>query len=180
MRLGTESVGRLGLGILAVTGVIGIVLAVHGWSARSTGLPKTTLGTSGSTPTTSVPPTSPASSPSRPPGPTTPAGSPPATHRPLLSAQPYASAAYLIWPGTPSATAKAALTGLHVTVRQQGSVLIVSAGVNGQPAPAPQRFAGGARVYIVEQSFGDDSNNSDYNLGDDALVVTDANGGIIK
>jgi hypothetical protein len=42
------------------------------------------------------------------------------------------------------------------------------------------RYVGGARVYVVEQSLGDDSGNSDYNLGDDALVVTDAKGGIIR
>ena len=98
----------------------------------------------------------------------------------MLSAQPYASAAYLIWPGSPNAAAKAALTGLNVTVRRQGSVILVAAGVNGQPTPAPRRFAGGTRVYVVEQSFGDDSGNSDYNLGDDALIVTDSKGGIIQ
>lgn len=177
VRLGTESVGRLGLGILAVTGVVGVVLAVHGWSTRSTGLPKTTLGTSASAPPATSPPTT---SPSHQAGPTAPAPSPSAGHRPLLSAQPYASAAYLVWPGTPSAAAQAALTGLHVSVSRQGSDLVVTAGVVGQPAPPPRRFAGGVRVYVVEQSFGDDSNNSDYNLGDDALVVTDANGGIVK
>ena len=72
------------------------------------------------------------------------------------------------------------MTGLHISVSRQGSVLVVIAGVIGQPAPAPRRFPGGARVYVVEQSTGDDSNDTDYNLGDDALVVTDANGGIIK
>jgi hypothetical protein len=35
-------------------------------------------------------------------------------------------------------------------------------------------------VYVVEASLGDDSGNTDYNLGDDALVVTDAKGGIIQ
>jgi len=54
------------------------------------------------------------------------------------------------------------------------------AGVIGQAAPTPRRYAGGARVYVVESSLGDDSGNTDYNLGDDALVVTDAKGGIIQ
>jgi hypothetical protein len=36
------------------------------------------------------------------------------------------------------------------------------------------------RVYVVEASLGDDSGNSDYSLGDDGLVVTDAQGRIIR
>ena len=173
MRLGTETVGRWGLAILAVAGVLGGVLAVHGWSTRSHGLPKVTLGNSRpakTTPTT-TPPTQ---------GPTAPSQGRSDGHRPLLSAQPYAKVAYQIWPGTPSSAAKAALTGLHVSVKQQGSALVVTAGVNGQPAASPRTYAGGVRVYVIESTLGDDSGNTDYNLGDDALVVTDAKGGIIQ
>jgi hypothetical protein len=39
---------------------------------------------------------------------------------------------------------------------------------------------GGARVYVVEASLGDDSGNADYNLGDDGLVVTNAQGRIVR
>jgi hypothetical protein len=35
-------------------------------------------------------------------------------------------------------------------------------------------------VYVVESSPGDDSGSSDYNLGDDGLVVTDAQGRIVQ
>ncbi|HWF79244.1 MAG TPA: hypothetical protein VN695_01595 [Streptosporangiaceae bacterium] len=173
MRLGTESVGRWGLVVLAVTGALGVILAVHGWSVRSTDLPRVTLGASRpvSAPRTTQPPAQ---------GPSSPAHSPSADHRPLLRAQPYANVAYEVWPGTPSAAAKAALTGLSVSVRRQGSALVIMAGVIGQAAPTPRRYAGGARVYVVESSLGDDSGNTDYNLGDDALVVTDAKGGIIQ
>jgi hypothetical protein len=66
------------------------------------------------------------------------------------------------------------MTGLIVTVRKQGNGLLVTAGVTGQPAAAPHLYAGGSRVYVVEASLGDDSGNTDYNLGDDGLVVTDA------
>jgi hypothetical protein len=174
MRLGTESVGRWGLAILAAAGVLGVVLAVHGWSVRSTGLPRVTLA--GGRSAAAAPSTRPPQQ-----GPTVPGHSPSADHhRPLLSAQPYANVAYQVWPGTPSAAAKAALTGLNVSVKQQGSALVVIAGVNGQAAPTPRRYAGGARVYVVESSLGDDSGNTDYNLGDDALIVTDARGGIIQ
>ena len=173
MRLGTESVGRWGLAILAVAGVLGVVLAVHGWSVRSTGLPRVTLG-GGRSATTAPSTTAPRQ------GPTAPAHSPAADHRPLLSTQPYANVAYRVWPGSPSAAARSAMIGLSVSVKQQGSVLVVTAGVNGQAAPTPRRYPDGARVYVVEASLGDDSGNTDYNLGDDALVVTDANGGIIQ
>lgn len=176
MRLGAEPVGRWGLAVLAVTGVLGIVLALHGWSARDAGLPHTSLGTSGSSGAphaSSTPSATPTAA-----GPSAPSTAAP--HRPLLSKQPYASVAYQVWPGSPGAAAKAALTGLSISVKQQGSVLLVTANVNGQPTQPARSYAGGARVYVVEASLGDDSNNTDYNLGDDALVVTDANGGIVQ
>jgi hypothetical protein len=84
-----------------------------------------------------------------------------------------------VWPGAPGAAAQAALIGLSVKVRRQGSGIMVTAGANGQPSAAPRFYYGGARVYVVEGSLGDDSGNSDYSLGDDALVVTDAQGRIL-
>lgn len=175
MRLGTESVGRWGLVILAVTGVLGGVLAVHGWSGHTTGLPRVTLG--GSQSAAASPSTTPSQQ-----GPTpSPAANSSADHnRPLLSGEPYANSAYQVWPGSPSAAAKSAMVGLTVSVKQQGSALLVTAGANGQGAPTQRTYVGGVRVYVIEASFGDDSGNSDYNLGDDGLVVTDAKGGIIQ
>ncbi len=173
MRLGAESVGRSGFAVLAVTGVLGIILAVHGWSARGASLPRTSLGATGSSRAAGAGSTPHSAGPTVA-GPTAP------SRRPLLSKQPYANISFLVWPGSPSATAKAALTGLTVSVKRQGSVLVVTAGVSGQPAQPPHRYVGGARVYVVEAALGDDSGNADYNLGDDALVVTDANGGIIQ
>jgi len=64
-------------------------------------------------------------------------------------------------------------------VHRRGSGISVSAGVNGQPAGAARFYPLGARVYVVEATVGDDSGNSDYNLGDDGLVVTDAHGRIV-
>ena len=57
---------------------------------------------------------------------------------------------------------------------------MVTAGVVGQSANAPRFYAHGAVVYVVEASLGDDSGNSDYSLGDDGLVVTDARGRILQ
>jgi hypothetical protein len=97
---------------------------------------------------------------------------------PLLSSQSYAQYSFRVWPGTPGTAAQAALTGLSVKVRRQGSGISVTAGVIGQPANAPTFYPHGALVYVVEASLGDDSGNSDYSLGDDGLVVTDALGRI--
>jgi hypothetical protein len=173
--------------LLAVTAVTGVVLALHGWSGRHSGLAPGALATGGGAPSASA-------SPARPAGPTSSAGppssaapapspsrtSPGARPGPLLSSQPFAAYSYLVWPGTPSATARAALTGLSVSVRRNGAGISVTAGVNGQPATAPRFYPRGARVYVVEGSMGDDSGNSDYNLGDDGLVVTDVQQRILQ
>ena len=65
-------------------------------------------------------------------------------------------------------------------MHRTGSGLSVVAGVVGQPHPAAHFYPGGARVYVIEASMGDDSGNSDYNLGDDGLAVTDSKGRIIQ
>jgi hypothetical protein len=33
---------------------------------------------------------------------------------------------------------------------------------------------------VIEASLGDDSGTSDYNLGDDGIVITDARGRIVR
>ncbi len=185
MRLGGEPVGRWGIALLGITGIAGIILAAHGWSARTSGVTPSLAGASASAPATraaSAPPSSPARAGPSAATPTTtsPAASPQASPGPLLSSEPYASAAFLIWPGRPSAAARQALTGLSVSVRRQGSGISVTAGVNGQPAGAPHVYSQGARVYVVEASLGDDSGNADYSLGDDGLVVTDRQGRIAQ
>lgn len=86
--------------------------------------------------------------------------------------------AYLVWPGTQSAAAQQAMSGLTISVSRQAGGLSVRAGVTGQPLPSAQFYPNGARVYVIESSLGDDSTNIDYNLGDDGLVVTDAQGRI--
>ncbi len=72
------------------------------------------------------------------------------------------------------------MTGLSISVHRSGPGISVAAWVNGQSSPAPRVYASGARVYVVEASLGDDANNSDYNLGDDGLVVTDSSGRIVQ
>jgi hypothetical protein len=182
MKFTGKPAGPLGLALLAVTGLTGVLLAVHGWSGRHAGLAPGALGGASSSSAARATPSAPArsagpSAPTATPGPS--GAAPAASPGPLLSSQSYASYSFPVWPGTPGAAAQTALTGLSVKVRRQGSGILVTAGVNGQPGAAPRFYSGGAHVYVVEASLGDDSGNSDYNLGDDALVVTDARGRIV-
>jgi hypothetical protein len=186
MRPLTSPAGPAGLTVLAAAAVAGIILAVHGWSTRHSGLTPGAIGAGTSSaaaagPSAPARATSPAAHGARRVTSPAPSGSPTASSPgPKLSTQSYAHYSFRVWPGTPSAAAKAALTGLSVRVRRVGSGISVTAGTSGQPAAAPRFYANGTRVYIVEASMGDDSNNSDYSLGDDGLVVTDAQGRILR
>jgi len=72
------------------------------------------------------------------------------------------------------------MTGLAVSVHRSGRGISVTAGARGQPPSSPSFYPGGAKVYVIEASLGDDANDSDYSLGDDGLVVTDASGRIVR
>ena len=156
--------------MLLAAAVTGGLLAVHGWSTRQSGLPPGALGGAGASSATSAPSPSPSAGGQA--GSTTGPG-------PLLSSQGFASYSYQVWPGTPSAAAKSAMTGLSISVHRTASGISVSAGVSGQPGAA-HAYPGGARVYVVEASMGDEAGSSDYNLGDDGVVVTDAQGRILQ
>lgn len=170
MTIKVGPVGIRGLALLVATGIAGLVLALHGWSARHTGLASAAGGLSGRNAT---------SPPHRPAGQQPSAGPTPGRSGPLLSSEPYASYAYQVWPGTPGTAARQAMAGLTISVSRQKLGINVKAGANGQPQTA-HTYPGGARVYVVETALGDDSGNSDYNLGDDGLIVTDARGRIVQ
>lgn len=194
MRIGDEPVGPKGLVLLGVTAAAGVALAAHGWSGRAAGLAPGSLAASSGparamapaparhrSGTLSPSPSGATASASASPGAAaSPRASSSATPGPLLSSQSFASYAFQVWPGSPSAAASSALTGLSISVHRTGSGLSVVAGVAGQPSPAAHFYPGGARVYVIEASMGDDSGNSDYNLGDDGLAVTDSKGRIIQ
>jgi hypothetical protein len=57
---------------------------------------------------------------------------------------------------------------------------MVTAGVAGQPAQPARFYPTGTAVYVIEAAMGDDSGTSDYNLGDDGLVITDSRGRILQ
>ena len=167
MRAVGGSVGPRGATLLLAAAVTGGVLAVHGWSTRQSGPAPGALSHAGAGSAASTSP---------------PSGGPAGHHSgagPLLASQSFASYSYPVWPGPPSAAAKTAMTGLSISVRRTGSGISVSAGVSGRPSTA-HAYPGGARVYVVEASMGDEAGNSDYNLGDDGVVVTDAHGRILQ
>jgi hypothetical protein len=85
----------------------------------------------------------------------------------LLSATPYASQAYQIWPGAPSAAALRAEAGLTVTVTRSAGGVNVSIKVKGKYAGS-QYYPSGARVYVISPGPGNQS-----------LIVTDAEGRIV-
>jgi hypothetical protein len=192
VRVGGEPVGRWGLAVLAVAGVAGLVLAIHGWSGSGASATPPLAG--GPLGAASAAPSRTAPSPSAPSQATSPAGAPAPSAAnspgaagssspapgPLLSSEPFASVAYQIWPGPVSSIARQALTGLTISVHNRGAGLAVTAAARGQGAAATHLYRGGVRVYVVEASLGDDSGNSDYSLGDDGVVVTDAQGRIIQ
>ena len=178
MRTSAGPVGPRGAALLLAAAIVGGVLAVHGWTTRQPGPSLGALGgvsAPASAPTSAAPP---APDPS-PGAATTAPKSGGATTGPLLSSQSFASYAYQVWPGSPSATARSAMTGLSISVSRTASGVSVTAGVSGQPGAA-HAYAGGAKVYVVEASMGDEAGSSDYNLGDDGVVVTDAHGRIVQ
>ena len=99
---------------------------------------------------------------------------------PTLRSQSYAPYAFLVWPGPQSAAAKAAMTGLLDRGRPNGIGRLgqgrcdLAAAI---PCPFLRRGCSG---HVVEASMGDEAGNSDYNLGDDGVVVTDAHGRIVQ
>jgi hypothetical protein len=163
-------IGFRRLAVLVLSGVLGIVLAITGWSNRNVGLVANSVAGMGTTGT------------QKPPASKTPHAGPSAgsSTQPLLSSEPFASYSYQVWPGTPSAIARQAASGLTIKVSRQGSGISVQGGVTGQTLPAPHFYPAGAKVYVVESSLSDDAPNVDYNLGDDGLIVTDANGRILQ
>jgi hypothetical protein len=176
------AIGARGLALLVGASIVGLALAVHGWSHRGSGAPGSLVaGATSGAPSPSAATTSPPAGPTagQTYGPAAPSASPATSPGPLLTSQPYASYAFAIWPDTPSSAAKAALVGLSVTVHRQADGVAVTAAANRQPGTT-HFYPAGRRVFVVEAAMGDDSGSSDYNLGDDGIVVTDASGRIIS
>lgn len=181
LRIGTESIGRFGAVLLVSTGVVAAAVGLHGWAARHAVPIPNALGSHNGGAAFPGPHATPSS---RPAGQAHPSAKPGTAAKgargPLLRSMPYARYAYQIYPGRLSVAARQALAGLKITVHRDGADISMTTAVNGGPVSAPHYFAGSDHVYVVESALGDDSNATDYNLGDDGLVVTDAKGRIVK
>lgn len=102
-------IGSRGLTVLLLAAVVGVALAVIGWSQRYTGLVAHAVGGLNGSATASAAPSASPQSPTGAPGaaPST----APASSGPLLSSEPFASYAYLEWPGSAGAAARQAASG---------------------------------------------------------------------
>lgn len=187
MRFGTERVGVRGLAVLSAAGAVGVVLAVHGYGHRSlvagTELPVSAPAkvTTAQQPRTKS--TTPAGTSS-----TQPSGTTSTTTgsnqklEPLLSPTQYASYAYQLYPGQESNQARLATAGfdVKVTPSSAGTIAVSVSGAGTNQGAQTSSYPASDHVYFIEASFGDDSGNSEYNGGDDGLVVTDATGRIVQ
>lgn len=205
LRIASDVVGPRGLAVLVLTGALAGGLAVVGASAQgvsslstslattagssasSSGSPGSAKGSPGTTAPSHPSPSSSGGASSSSKGTSSSSGgtssaSPPTTTKPgpLLSSTPYAQYAFLLYPGTPSASTRQALAGFKIQVQHQGTSIVVSATVVNSSQPAVRsRYPATDKVYFVEANLGDESGNTDYNLGDDGLVVTDAQGRVV-
>ena len=145
-------VGPRGLTVLAVTALVGALLAYHGWASYHGAAAPGSLGRGVAAAAPARTGTAPPSkAPARPKrsataGPAATPSSAGGSPGPLLTAQSYAPYSFQVWPGPVSAAAKAALTGLSVTVHPQDGGLSVTAGVNGQPAGPPRVYRSELKV----------------------------------
>jgi hypothetical protein len=158
-----STLGPRGLIVLLIAGVTGLVFAIVGWTQRGTGV-VTPLASAAASPSATATASPSATAPA-----STAAG-------PQLSTQPYASFAYLVWPGPLSATGKVALSGWKLTVTRKTGGITVKALQGGQLMTAVSHFyPDGAKVYILDSDLGDDAGpGTDYDDTDDGLVVTNA------
>ena len=179
MRIFGERLGRAGAAILVLATVVAIVLGLRGY--RAPGLAGLGTVSTAGTATGPTGPTGPSAA-----GPTAaPTSSKAGTTSkakpgPLLSQSPYAPYAFEIYPGALSQNARLALAGFAFSARPEGGGFQLTLTVKGSSqAPIRHTYPNGDRVYFVEANLGDDAGASEYNFGDDGLVVTDAQGRIV-
>jgi len=183
VRIAGEAVGRRGAVAVSVAAVAAALLAVHGYGnpgslgVGASGALPTGHGSPSSSGSGGAPTASPSASASSAPSP-----SAAATPGPLLSSTQYAGYTYQLYPGTPSVTARQALAGFSFTASpSNGSVQFTLNSLAGGPPPVNKKaYPAGDHIYFVEANFGDDSGNSEYNFGDDGVVVTDASGHVVQ
>lgn len=138
--------GPRGLTVLSIAGIAGLLFGVVGWKQRG-------IYTVTAPPVAATSSPAAASSPSATAAATVPA-SDAADAGPLLSSMPYASFAYLVWPGPVSADGKLAMSRWKLTVTRQAGGITVQAAEDGQSMASVSHFyPGGAKVYILDSDL---------------------------
>jgi hypothetical protein len=168
--------------LLAATGLVGVGLAVHGYGhgavvVGGAGGVRALAPGAGSHARASAPTRSTSSSTASPGSSTAPSQK----LGPLLSSTQYAPYAFLIYPGPESSQARLATTGFAIQVAPHAGKINLSVSVPGSgQAAQTSSFPSGDRVYFIEATLGDDSGGVEYSLGDDGVVVTNAQGYIVQ
>jgi hypothetical protein len=163
-------VGPRGLTVLSIAGIVGLLFGVVGWKQRGID-------------TVTAPPVAATSSPAAASSPSATAAtaaavpaSAAAAAGPLLSSMPYASFAYLVWPGRVSADGKLAMSRWKLTVTRQAGGITVQAAEDGQSMASVSRFyPGGAKVYILDSDLGADAAGNT----NEGLEVTNTQGQVL-
>lgn len=185
---GRLDVRSIGIAILVVVGIIGVVLGARGWSVRNAGSVAGNLsavGGTGSSSTTSTSPTSTSTtrstSNSSGTSTTAPSTSPPKSKGPTLASAGYTPYAYEIYPAKENATTRLALAGFNYSIHPSGSSVSLNLTIAGSGQSAVKKsYPSVDKIYFIDTTLGDDSNNSDYSYGDDGLIATDASGHIVQ
>lgn len=160
--------GPRGLTVLSIAGIAGLLFGVVGWKQRGIY-------------TVTAPPVAATSSPAAASSPSATAtaavpASAAAAAGPLLSSMPYASFAYLVWPGPVSADGKLAMSRWKLTVTRQAGGITVQAAEDGQSMASVSRFyPGGAKVYILDSDLGADAAGNT----NEGLEVTNTQGQVL-
>ena len=165
--------GPRGLTVLSVAGIAGLLFGIVGWKQRGIDLvaaPPAPVSSS-SAPATASSSAAAASAPSA--TATVPVS---AGAGPLLSSMPYASFAYLVWPGPVSADGKLALSRWKLTITRQSGGITVRAAEDGQSMASVSHFyPGGAKVYILDSNLNADTSGNT----NEGLEVTNAQGQVL-
>jgi ubiquinone/menaquinone biosynthesis C-methylase UbiE len=178
MRLGPDRVGSRGLLLLAVTGLVGIGLAVHGYghggvvvAAHGPLAPAARSSARASAASRSTSPSSKAG--------TSSSSAPSHKVGPLLSSTQYAPYAFRIYPGPETTQARQATAGFAIGITPRGGTIKLSVSASGQGAQT-SIYPAGDRVYFIEATLSDESGGTDYNFGDDGVIVTNAQGHVVQ
>ena len=159
--------GPRGLTVLSIAGIAGLLFGVVGWKQRGID-------------TVTAPPVAATSSSAAASSPSATAAAVPASAAaaagPLLSSMPYASFAYLVWPGPVSADGKLAMSRWKLTITRQPGGITVQAAEDGQSMASVSRFyPGGAKVYILDSDLGADAAGNT----NEGLEVTNTQGQVL-